>query len=141
MTKKLEELLLVCRRLWRGLRVRYGDVAPITVKNFVALCTGEYGIGKMGKPLHYKNSVFHRIIPGFMIQGGDITRGDGRGGESVYGDNFEDETFAIKHDRPGIVSMANSGKDTNKSQFFITVVGAWRGVDGRARPPGWMDIT
>lgn len=104
-------------------RDRYGDIAPITVRNFLALCTGEYGIGKMGKPLHFKNSVFHRIIPGFMIQGGDITRGDGRGGESVYGDHFVGETFAIKHDRPGIVSMANAGKDTNGSQFFITVVG------------------
>lgn len=109
------------------LRDRYGDIAPITVRNFLALCTGEYGIGKMGKPLHFKNSVFHRIIPGFMIQGGDITRGDGRGGESVYGDHFADETFAIKHDRPGIVSMANAGKDTNGSQFFITVVGVMRG--------------
>ncbi|EGC33166.1 hypothetical protein DICPUDRAFT_154821 [Dictyostelium purpureum] len=98
----------------------YYDKTPKTAENFRALCTGEKGIGKSGKPLSYKGSKFHRVISNFMIQGGDFTAGNGTGGESIYGEKFEDENFENKHVRPGLLSMANAGPGTNGSQFFIT---------------------
>ena len=100
----------------------FADAAPKTAENFRVLCTGEKGVGKKGKPLHYKGSGFHRIIPQFMCQGGDITSGDGTGGESIYGESFDDETFKGKagvHFGPGTLSMANKGPNTNGSQFFL----------------------
>ncbi|TPX65861.1 hypothetical protein SpCBS45565_g04865 [Spizellomyces sp. 'palustris'] len=100
----------------------YNDVVPKTTENFRALCIGEVTSKSSGVPLRYKGSTFHRVIKGFMIQGGDFTRGDGTGGESIYGEKFEDEKFEYIHDKPGLLSMANAGPNTNGSQFFITTV-------------------
>jgi peptidylprolyl isomerase len=104
----------------------FGTIAPKTVENFVALSTCSIQeTGKLtGKPLCYKNTVFHRIIPHFALQGGDFSHGDGTGGESIYGGRFADESFEVKFNRPYLLAMSNAGRNSNGSQFFITVVKA-----------------
>ncbi|KAH8270537.1 hypothetical protein KR018_011228 [Drosophila ironensis] len=100
------------------------DVVPRTAENFRALCTGECGVGQLGRPLHYKGTRFHRIKRVFAVQSGDVVKNDGTSGESIYGPVFEDENFDLTHNEEGVVSMANYGKpDSNNSQFFITAVG------------------
>lgn len=106
------------------------DIVPQTAENFRQLCVGSAAKASTGHPLAFKGSKFHRIIPGFMVQGGDFTRGNGTGGESIYGEKFKDENFKLRHTERGLLSMANAGPNTNGSQFFLTSVACpW--LDGK----------
>ena len=111
----------------------WDDVAPKAAANFRSLCTGAKGKGKAGKPLHYKGCPIHRVVAGFVAQGGDIVRGDGSAGDSIYGGKFNDDKPGLKqkHNRRGLLSMANSGKNTNTSQFFISFADALPQLDGK----------
>ncbi len=95
----------------------FHDLVPLTAENFRQFCTGEFR--RFDEPAGYKNSIFHRIQPDFMIQGGDFINNDGSGCVSIYGEKFSDENFSLKHSRPGLVAMANSGENSNGCQFFI----------------------
>ncbi|XP_060094036.1 probable inactive peptidyl-prolyl cis-trans isomerase-like 6 [Heteronotia binoei] len=99
----------------------YSDICPKTCRNFRYLCTGEKGMSKSGLPLTYSGSIFHRLVKNGWIQGGDIKEGKGNGGESIYGPIFEDENFAILHNKRGVLGMANKGRHSNGSQFYITL--------------------
>ena len=108
----------------------FADKVPTTCENFRVLCTGEKGVGRSGAKLHYKGCKFHRIIPHFIVQSGDFVKNDGSSNECIYGPKFPDENFVVKHSEPGIVSCANSGRNSNGCQFFITLIKApW--LDGR----------
>ncbi|VUZ49174.1 unnamed protein product [Hymenolepis diminuta] len=101
----------------------YSDIVPKTCENFIKLCTGELGTIPKNENenyrMHYLNTIYFRLVPGGWIQGGDIFRGSGDDGRSIYGPKFEDENFVIKHDRRGVLSMVNEGRNTNSSQFMI----------------------
>ncbi|CAO3583851.1 unnamed protein product [Absidia cylindrospora] len=118
------------QRIGRVIFELFADEVPKTAENFRALCTGELGLGKISNmPLHYRGLIFHRIIKGFCVQGGDFTRRNGSGGESIYGATFPDESFSRKHTTEGLLSMANRGPNTQSSQILITT-----------RPtPHWME--
>ncbi|XP_066466616.1 probable inactive peptidyl-prolyl cis-trans isomerase-like 6 [Tiliqua scincoides] len=102
----------------------YSDICPRTCRNFWCLCTGEKGTSEKGLQLTYQNSIFHRLVKNGWIQGGDIDEGRGNGGESIYGPVFADESFAVPHDRRGVLGMVNKGRHTNGSQFYITLQAA-----------------
>ena len=129
--KVFMDIAIANKKAGRLVMELYAKTCPKTADNFLKLCTGENGNVKIGGqdiPLSFKNSIFHRVIPKFMAQGGDFTRGNGTGGVSIYGSKFDDENFTNKHTGRGMLSMANSGRNTNGSQFFITFA-----------PCGWLD--